>query len=76
MPPPTTEPTEFLIANQRNLRRLVLSVRASLHKLNLLLAICDNPFYRDDLIRTYEAELTPKRHCLLSSLARSPTAQP
>ena len=51
-------------ANQRNLRRLVVSVQASLHKLNLLIAICDNPRYRDELIRSYEAELTTKQiHC-------------
>jgi hypothetical protein len=57
-----TTPTdaERTITNQRNLRRLVLSVQASLHKLNLLIAICDNPHYRDELIRTYEAELTAK----------------
>ncbi|XHX78069.1 MAG: hypothetical protein RBJ76_27165 [Stenomitos frigidus ULC029] len=58
MPQPTaTDPSDLANLNQRHLRRLVLSVRASLHKLNLLIAICDNPFYRDDLIRTYEAEL-------------------
>ena len=56
--PATTDPSEQAIANQHSLRRLVLSVQAGLHKLNLLLAICDNPFYRDDLIRSYEAELT------------------
>jgi tetratricopeptide (TPR) repeat protein len=39
---------------------LVLSIQASLHRLNLLIAICDNPLYRDELIRTYEAELTEK----------------
>ncbi len=43
--------------NQRNLRRLVLSMRASLSKLNLLIAICDNPHYRDELMQTYETEL-------------------
>jgi tetratricopeptide (TPR) repeat protein len=55
-----TDSTDRSAANQRNLRRLVLSVQASLHKLNLLIAICDNPRYRDELIRTYEAELTAK----------------
>jgi hypothetical protein len=48
------DPAELAVANQRSLRRLVLSVQASLHKLNLLIAICDNPLYRDELIRTYE----------------------
>jgi tetratricopeptide (TPR) repeat protein len=45
------------VENQRNLRRLVLSIRSSLGRLNLLIAICDNPRYRDELIQTYEAEL-------------------
>ena len=54
---PTPISSELAAENQRNLRRLVISVRASFHKLNLLIAICDNPQYRDELIRTYEAEL-------------------
>ena len=54
----TTDSSELTAANRRSLRRLVLSAQASLHKLNLLIAICDNPSYRDKLIRTYEAELT------------------
>jgi len=53
-----TDALEQAASNQRNLRRLVVSVQASLHKLNLLIAVCDNPRYRDELIRTYEAELT------------------
>ena len=51
------------IQNQRNLRRLVMSVQASYGKLNLLIAICDNWKYRDELIRDYEAELTAKGVC-------------
>jgi tetratricopeptide (TPR) repeat protein len=43
--------------NQRNLRRLVLSVQASFGKLNLLIAICDSPAYRDEMIQHYEADL-------------------
>ena len=59
MPQPAiTDSSELATANQRSLRGLVLSAQASLHKLNLLIAICDNPLYRDQLIRTYEAELT------------------
>jgi tetratricopeptide (TPR) repeat protein len=45
------------VENQRNLRRLMLSIRSSFGKLNLLIAICDNPKYRDELIQGYEAEL-------------------
>jgi len=43
--------------NQRNLRRLLVSVKASYGKLNLLIAICDNQQYRDELISSYEKEL-------------------
>jgi tetratricopeptide (TPR) repeat protein len=43
--------------NQRNLRRLILSIRSSLGKLNLLIAICDNPQYQAEVTRSYEAEL-------------------
>jgi len=46
--------------NQRSLRRLVVSVQASYGRLNLLIALCDNWKYRDELIRTYEAELQAK----------------
>jgi tetratricopeptide (TPR) repeat protein len=46
--------------NQRSLRRLVVSVQASYGRLNLLIALCDNWKYRDELIRTYEAELQDK----------------
>ena len=45
-------------SNQRNFRRLVLSVKASYGALNLIVAICDNPRYRDELITAYEAELS------------------
>lgn len=61
MEPPksdTADAATIALDNQRELRRLVLSVRASLHKLNLLIAISDDPDYRDDIIQTYEAELT------------------
>ena len=44
--------------NQRNFRRLVLSVKASHGALNLIVAICDNSRYRDELIAAYEAELS------------------
>jgi hypothetical protein len=42
--------------NQRNLRRLLMSVQASYGRLNLLIAICDNWKYRDELITSYEKE--------------------
>jgi tetratricopeptide (TPR) repeat protein len=46
--------------NQRNLRRLLMSVQASYGRLNLLIAICDNWKYRDELIDSYEKELADK----------------
>lgn len=46
--------------NQRNLRRLLMSVQASYGRLNLLIAICDNWKYRDELIGSYEKELAAK----------------
>ena len=46
--------------NQRNLRRLLMSVQASYGRLNLLIAICDNWKYRDELINSYEQELAAK----------------
>ena len=46
--------------NQRNLRRLLMSLQASYGRLNLLIAICDNWKYRDELIGSYEQELAAK----------------
>jgi tetratricopeptide (TPR) repeat protein len=43
--------------NALNIRRLVVSMRASYGQTNLLMAVCDRPVYRDDIIREYEAEL-------------------
>ena len=46
--------------NKRNLRKLILSIQSSFGKLNLLIAICDNRRYRDEVIQTYETELRAK----------------
>ncbi len=46
--------------NQHQLRRLVWSIQSSYGRLNLLVAICDNWKYRDEIIATYEAELEGK----------------
>ncbi|WP_017714122.1 tetratricopeptide repeat protein [Prochlorothrix hollandica] len=43
--------------NDYNLWRLMVAMRASYGKLNLLVATCDQGFYRDRLIQSYEAEL-------------------
>ena len=48
---------EIAQSNQRNFRRMVLSAKASYGALSLIVAICDNPRYRDELIESYEAEL-------------------
>ena len=48
---------EIAQSNQRNFRRMVLSAKASYGALSLMVAICDNPRYRDELIESYEAEL-------------------
>ena len=61
--------------NQRNFRKLLLSVQASLKQLNLLIAICDHPTYREELIRDYEAQLTAKGiTCLRVQLDRHQTS--
>ena len=46
--------------NQRNLRRLILSIEASYGRLNLLIAVSDNWKHRDELMQHYEAELQAK----------------
>ncbi|TVP67237.1 MAG: tetratricopeptide repeat protein, partial [Leptolyngbya sp. LCM1.Bin17] len=54
-------PVEDVAAeNQHQLRRLVWSIQSSYGRLNLLVAICDNWKYRDEIIATYEAELEGK----------------
>jgi tetratricopeptide (TPR) repeat protein len=58
--PASTPTAELDRRNYRQLRRLVLSIQASPQQLNLLIAICDNKAYRDELIRTYEQELSSK----------------
>ncbi|WP_416666116.1 tetratricopeptide repeat protein [Egbenema bharatensis] len=61
--------------NLRNFRKLLLSVQASLKQLNLLIAICDHPTYREELIRDYEAQLTAKGiTCLRVQLDRHQTS--
>ncbi|MEO1353865.1 MAG: tetratricopeptide repeat protein, partial [Cyanobacteria bacterium J06635_15] len=52
MPPPDLDPL-----NQREFRKLVLSIEASAQRLGLLLAICDDRNLQATLIDAYEAEL-------------------
>lgn len=49
--------TELETLNQRELRKLLLSIRASSQRLDLLLAICDDRNLQEQLIQTYEQEL-------------------
>jgi tetratricopeptide (TPR) repeat protein len=53
----STESQNQSTQNHHHLRRLVMALKASYGRLNLLIAICDNWHYRDQLIRTYEGEL-------------------
>ncbi|PZV08807.1 MAG: hypothetical protein DCF32_03965 [Leptolyngbya sp.] len=46
--------------NHYQLRRLVWSIQSSYGRLNLLMAICDNWRYRDEIVDSYEAELREK----------------
>jgi tetratricopeptide (TPR) repeat protein len=54
------EIVDYQTENRYQLRRLIQSIEASYSKFNLLICICDNPYYRDEIIRDYEAELTAK----------------
>ena len=56
----TDDATDLSRENQRNLRRLVLSIQASYGRLNLLMALSDNWKHRDKLIDSYETELKSK----------------
>ncbi|GAB4379194.1 MAG: hypothetical protein Kow00121_32830 [Elainellaceae cyanobacterium] len=44
--------------NQRELRKLILSIRANANRLDLFLAICDDRNLQEALIQHYEAELS------------------
>ena len=46
--------------NQYHWLRLLGSIEASYGGLNLLMCICDNPYYRDEIIEAYETALSAK----------------
>jgi tetratricopeptide (TPR) repeat protein len=54
------EKVDYPTENRYQLRRLIRSIEASYGELNLLICICDNPYYRDEIIHDYEAELSDK----------------
>ena len=45
------------VSNQRELHKLIISIRATTRRFRLLLAVCDNQFFQDRLISAYEAQL-------------------
>ncbi|BCL35313.1 tetratricopeptide repeat protein [Nostoc sp. MS1] len=49
---------------------LIVSIEAKAHRLNLLIAVCDDASYRDEIIAQYEAELEPEIPCYRVKLAR------
>ncbi len=61
---------EPMIDNEENYDDLIVSIEANQNQLNLLIAVCDNPDYRDQIIQQYEAELTPEIDCYQVQLAR------
>jgi tetratricopeptide (TPR) repeat protein len=54
------EIVDYPTENRYQLRRLIQSIEASYGALNLLICICDNPYYRDEIIYNYETELSAK----------------
>ncbi|MBE9004642.1 tetratricopeptide repeat-containing protein [Fortiea sp. LEGE XX443] len=49
---------------------LIVSIEAKAHRLNLLIAVCDDASFRDEIIAQYEAELQPEICCYRVTLAR------
>ena len=47
-------------ANRNNYDDLLVSIEANYDQLNLLIAVCDNPKFRDEIIGQYEQELDPE----------------
>ena len=46
--------------NRNNYDDLLVSIEANYDQLNLLIAVCDNPAFRDKIIEQYEQELDPE----------------
>ena len=49
---------------------LTISIEAKAHRLNLLIAVCDDASFRDEIIAQYESELQPEIRCYRVTLAR------
>lgn len=56
--------------NQDAYDDLIVSIEAKAHGLNLLIAVCDDAIFRDEIIAQYEAELQPEIRCYHVTLAR------
>ncbi|MBD2515453.1 tetratricopeptide repeat protein [Nostoc sp. FACHB-973] len=56
--------------NQDAYDDLIVSIEAQNQGLNLLIAVCDDPNFRDEIITRYEAELQPNFHTYRVILAR------
>ncbi|MDZ8261154.1 tetratricopeptide repeat protein [Nostoc sp. ChiQUE01b] len=50
---------------------LTISIEAKAHRLNLLIAVCDDASFRDEIIAQYESELQPQIRCYRVTLARN-----
>jgi len=46
--------------NEKNYRGLMVSIRAGQGRLNLLIAVCDDPDYRQEIIDRYQKQLAPQ----------------
>ena len=64
--------TELLekIQNQNSYDDLIVSIEASYQGLNILIAVCDDSQYRDQIIQKYETELSPNIPCYRVELAK------
>ncbi|NEP09753.1 MAG: tetratricopeptide repeat protein [Symploca sp. SIO2C1] len=58
------------MANEDSYEELLVSIEAAADKLNLLLAVCDDSNYREQLIKRYEEELESGIRCYQVMLAR------
>ncbi|MDY6806078.1 MAG: tetratricopeptide repeat protein [Cyanobacteriota bacterium] len=62
--------SELDIKNEDNYDRLIVSIEAGQRGLNLLIAVCDDPRYREEIIERYEKELAPEIRSYRVEVAR------
>ncbi|MEM1169609.1 MAG: tetratricopeptide repeat protein [Cyanobacteria bacterium P01_H01_bin.35] len=64
--------TELLenLENENNYDDLIVSIQANYQQLNLLIAVCDDSEYRDQIIQKYETELSPDLPCYRVQIPR------